>query len=148
MVKKCLKQLNKFETQLQQDIEDLMREHKVKFTVFLDVLREDLPKDTTSNEYRTKHRAEYLKQLRASYSVEEVKKMLAVLGYEIKFTHKDKLIQPNSFVVEGIKTKYTELMAICEMLAIKITWQKSVIEGVENNTSKLTVKPSRKIQEF
>ena len=148
MVKKSIKHLNKFETQLQQDIEDLMREHKVKFTVFLDVLRDDLPKDTTSNEYRTKHRAEYLKQLRASYSVEEVKKMLAVLGYEIKFTHKGKLIQPNSFIIEGIKTKYTELMAVCEMIAIDITWQKKVIEGVKNNTSNPTIKPSRKIQEF
>ena len=74
--------------------------------------------------------------------------MLAVLGYEIKFTHKDKLIQPNSIVVEGIKTKYTELMAICEMLAIDITWQKKVIEGVKNNTSNPTIKPSQKIQEF
>ena len=148
MVKKCLKQLNKFEVQLQQDIEDLMRKHEVKFTVFLDVLRDDLPKNTTSKEYRTKHRAEYLKQIRASYSVEEVKKMLAVLDYEIKFSHKDKLIQPNSFAVQGIKTKYTELMAVCEMLAIDIKWQKRAIEGVENNTSKPTVKPSRKIQEF
>ena len=145
MVKKCLKQLNKFEVQLQQDIEDLMRKHEVKFTVFLDVLRDDLPKNTTSKEYRTKHRAEYLKQIRASYSVEEVKKMLAVLDYEIKFSHKDKLIQPNSFAVQGIKTKYTELMAVCEMLAIDIKWQKRAIEGVENNTSNLAIKGSQKI---
>lgn len=118
------KQLNRFELKLQQDIEALMNSHKVKFSVFLPVLRADIPEDKSSSEYKNKHKAEYLKQLRGSYSVEEVKKMLEVLGYEITFTAGKRKIDPVGYAIPDVKVKYTELMAVCELLGITIEWTK------------------------
>ena len=80
------KLLNRLELKLQKDIETLMTDCEVKFSVFLPVIRNDLPEDKSSNDYKNKHKAEYLKQLRASYSVEEIQKMLGVLGYTIRLT--------------------------------------------------------------
>ena len=116
------KKLNRFEIELQQGIESLMKKHRVKFSVFLPVLRNDMPDDKASNEYKNKHKAEYLKQLRASYSVEEVVKMLGVLRYNLIFS-KDKMrfeLEPDC--VTDVKVKYTELMAACKMLGINIEW--------------------------
>jgi len=118
------KQLNRFELKLQQDVEALMNSHKVKFSVFLPVLREDIPEDKSSNEYKNKHKAEYLKQLRGSYSVEEVVKMLGVLGYKITFTAGKRKIDPVGYAIPDVKVKYTELMAVCELLGITIEWVK------------------------
>lgn len=122
MVNKNGKQLNRLELKLQKDIEDIMRERDVKFSVFLPVLRDDLPEDKSSNEYKNRHKAEYLKQLRASYSVDEVKKMLEVLGYKLTLTLANKEIKPVKYGLDDIKIKYTDLMATCELLDIKIDW--------------------------
>ena len=118
------KRLNRLETKLQKDIDALMTENDVKFSVFLPVLRDDLPEDKSSNEYKNKHKAEYLKQLRASYSVEEVQKMLDVLKYDLVLKLGNKQIQPVKYVLDDIKVKYTDLMAVCELLGITIEWQK------------------------
>ena len=119
------KKLNRLELQLQEDIENLMKKNKVKFSVFLPVLRDDMPEDKASNDYKNKHKAEYLKQLRASYSVEEVVKMLEVLGYRIKFERNNKIIIPRKCKLsDNIKVKYTELMAVCELFGISIKWEK------------------------
>ena len=118
------KQLNRLEIELQNDINNLMTKANVKFSVFLSVLRDDLPEDKSSNEYKNKHKAEYLKQLRASYSVEEIQKMLDVLGYDLVLKLENKQIHPAKYVLDDIKVKYTELMAVCELLRITIEWQK------------------------
>lgn len=122
MVNKNGKQLNRFELKLQKDIEDIMAENNVKFSVFLPVLRDDLPEDKSSNEYKNKHKAEYLKQLRASYSVDEVKKMLEVLGYKLTLILANKEIKPVKYGLDDIKVKYTDLMTVCELLGVKIKW--------------------------
>lgn len=122
MVNKNGKQLNRFELKLQKDIEDIMAENNVKFSVFLPVLRDDLPEDKSSNEYKNKHKAEYLKQLRASYSVDEVKKMLEVLGYKLTLMLANKEIKPVKYGLDDIKVKYTDLMTVCELLGVKIKW--------------------------
>lgn len=127
------KLLNRLELKLQKDIETLMTDCEVKFSVFLPVLRNDLPEDKASNEYKNKHKAEYLKQLRASYSVEEIQKMLRVLGYTIRLTLNNQEIEPVKYEIEDIKVKYTELMAVCELLGINIEW--IPIEGVTKNTT-------------
>lgn len=127
------KQLNNLELKLQKDIENLMADCEVKFSVFLPVLRDDLPEDKSSNDYKNKHKAEYLKQLRASYSVEEVKKMLSTLGYKIHLTLDKQEIEPVKYSIDNIKVKYTELMAVCEVLGINIEWVR--IEGMAKNTS-------------
>ncbi len=101
-----------------------MADNDVKFSVFLPELRNDLPEDKSSNEYKNKHKAEYLKQLRASYSVEEVKKMLDVLGYELVLKLNDKAVNPVKYGLDDIKVKYTDLMAVCELLSINIAWVK------------------------
>lgn len=129
------KQLNRLELKLQKDIETLMADCEVKFSVFLPVLRNDLPEDKASNEYKNKHKAEYLKQLRVSYSVEEVKKMLGVLGYSIRLTLNKQEIEPVKYGIDDIKVKYTELMAVCELLGINIEW--TPIEGVSKNTTQV-----------
>lgn len=122
MVNKNGKQLNRFELKLQKDIDDIMAENNVKFSVFLPVLRDDLPEDKSSNEYKNKHKAEYLKQLRASYSVDEVKKMLEVLGYKLTLILANKEIKPVKYGLDDIKVKYTDLMTVCELLGVKIKW--------------------------
>ena len=122
MVNKNGKQLNRLELKLQKDIEDIMAENNVKFSVFLPVLRDDLPEDKSSNEYKNKHKAEYLKQLRASYSVDEVKKMLEVLGYKLTLMLANKEIKPVKYGLDDIKVKYTDLMTVCELLGVKIKW--------------------------
>ena len=124
MVNKNGKQLNRLELKLQKDIEDIMAENDVKFSVFLPELRDDLPEDKSSNQYKNKHKAEYLKQLRASYSVEEIKKMLNVLGYDLILRLNDEVIAPVKYGLDDIKVKYTDLMAVCELLCINITWTK------------------------
>jgi len=124
MVNKNGKQLNRLELKLQKDIEDIMLDNDVKFSVFLPVLREDLPEDKSSNEYKNKHKAEYLKQLRASYSVEEVKSILSVLNYDLLLKLDNKAINPVKYGLDDIKVKYTDLMAVCELLGINITWVK------------------------
>lgn len=125
MVNKNGKQLNRLELKLQKDIENIMTENEVKFSVFLPVLRDDLPEDKSSNEYKNKHKAEYLKQLRASYSVEEVKRILDVLGYRLTLKYSNKEVKPVSYSIDDIKVKYTDLMAVCEMLGISIGWVKT-----------------------
>lgn len=124
MVNKNGKQLNRLELKLQKDIEDIMAENDVKFSVFLPVLRNDLPEDKSSNEYKNKHKAEYLKQLRASYSVEEIKNMLSVLNYDLLLKLDNRAINPIKYGLDNIKVKYTDLMAVCELLGIKIEWLK------------------------
>ena len=119
------KELNRFEVKLKEDIEALMNKHKVKFSVFLPVLRDDMPTDRSSNEYKNKHKAEYLKQLRASYTVEEIVKMLNVLGYELTFCRGKTKIAPLNYEVITQKIKYYELMVICEFLGISIEWVKT-----------------------
>lgn len=119
------KELNRFELKLQKDIENLMYENGVKFSVFLPVLREDLPKDKSSTEYKNKHKAEYLKQLRASFSVEEISKMLEVLDYKLVLVCNNKNIEPIRRKLGKTKIKYTDLMAICELLGITINWTKT-----------------------
>lgn len=136
MVNKNGKQLNRLELKLQKDIEDIMAENDVKFSVFLPVLRSDLPEDKSSNEYKNKHKAEYLKQLRASYSVNEVKKMLEVLGYKLTLTLANKEIKPVKYGLDDIKVKYTDLMAVCELLGIDIEWAKSSDRATFNPVSK------------
>lgn len=126
------KELNKYELKLQKDIEDLMRSEKVKFSVFLKVLRPDIPDDKSSNEYKNIHKAEYLKQLRASYSVLEIKNMLAVLGYKLRFTTGNMDLVPVCYDIDdNIKVKYTELLAVCEILGINIEWEKTSIESTK-----------------
>lgn len=133
MVNKNGKQLNRLELKLQKDIENIMLENDVKFSVFLPVLRNDMPEDKSSNEYKNKHKATYLKQLRASYSVDEVKKMLEVLGYKLTLMLDNKEIEPVKYGLDDIKVKYTDLMAVCELLDINMTWSKTLIEGHEKN---------------
>lgn len=132
---KNVKQLNRLELKLQKDIENLMVACEVKFSVFLHVLRNDLPEDKASNDYKNKHKAEYLKQLRASYSIEEIQKMLGVLGYSIRLTLNKQEIEPVKYCLSDIKVKYTELMAICELLGINIEW--IPIEGMARNTTNM-----------
>ncbi len=124
MVNKNGKQLNRLELQLQKKIEGIMQDEEVKFSIFLPVLRNDMPEDKSSNEYKNKHKAEYLKQLRASYSVEEIKNMLGVLNYDLLLTLDNKVIDPVKYGFDDIKVKYTDLMAVCELLGIKIEWLK------------------------
>jgi len=126
MANKNGKQLNRLELKLQKDIEAIMADNEVKFSVFLPVLRDDLPEDKSSNDYKNKHKAEYLKQLRASYSIEEIKNMLSVLGYELVLKLNNKVIAPVKYGLNDIKVKYTDLMAVCELLGINITWRKKV----------------------
>lgn len=116
------KQLNRLEIELQNGINNLMAKANVKFSVFLPVLRDDLPEDKSSNEYKNKHKAEYLKQLRASYSVEEVQKMLRVLNYDMVLTLNGNEIEPEKYRLNDIKVKYTDFMAVCELLGVKIDW--------------------------
>lgn len=130
------KLLNRLELKLQKDIETLMTDCEVKFSVFLPVLRNDLPEDKSSNDYKNKHKAEYLKQLRASYSVEEIQKMLEVLGYKIRLSLNNQEIEPVKYVLNDIKVKYTELMAVCELLGINVEWVKDLIEFPSASTLK------------
>lgn len=116
------KQLNRLEIELQNGINNLMTKANVKFSVFLPVLRDDLPEDKSSKEYKNKHKAEYLKQLRASYSVEEVQKMLRVLNYDMVLTLNGNKIEPEKYRLNDIKVKYTDFMAVCELLGVKIDW--------------------------
>ena len=118
------KKLNRFELKLQKNIETLMNKHKEKFSIFIPVLRNDMPEDKSYNDYKNKYKAEYLKQLRASYSVEEVVKMLGVFGQEIILKYGDSKIVPKKYLVPDVKIKYTELMAVCEILGITIEWSK------------------------
>ena len=128
------KLLNRLELKLQKDIETLMTDCEVKFSVFLPVLRNDLPEDKSSNDYKNKHKAEYLKQLRASYSVEEIQKMLGVLGYKIRLSLNNQEIEPVKYGLNDIKVKYTEQMAVCELLGINVEWVKGSIEQFKNDT--------------
>ena len=129
-MKSKIKSLNRYEEQLKADIERLMFDNKVKFSVFLKTLRPEIPDKKSSDEYKNIHRAEYLKQLRASYSVLEVKKMLQVLGYKLQFTHNnEELIPSYKELANDLKLKYTELMAVCKLLDIKIEWVKVPMEG-------------------
>lgn len=130
------KQLNRLELKLQKDIEALMTDCEVKFSVFLPVLRSDLPEDKSSNDYKNKHKAEYLKQLRASYSVEEIQKMIEVLGYKIRLSLNNQEIEPVKYGLNDIKVKYTELMAVCELLGINVEWVKDLIEFPSASTLK------------
>ena len=123
MVKNC-KELNRFELKLQKDVENLMLEKGVKFSIFLPVLRTDMPEDKSSNDYKNKHKAEYLKQLRASYSVNEVANMLDILGYKIIFKVGKQKITPETYNKLDVKLKYTDVMATCELLGIEIEWVK------------------------
>ena len=134
---KQTKELNRFELQLQQAIEDLMRDNKVKFSAFLKVLRPEIPETKSDKAYIMIHKAEYLKQLRASYSVVEIKRMLSVLGYELKFTAENTDIVPACYELkDDIKVKYVELMAVCELLGIKIEWVKIADRATFNSADK------------
>lgn len=126
------KKLNKYEKALQKQVEELMLAEKVKFTVFLPVLRSDLPLDTTSREYRSKHRSEYLKHRRATYTIDEIIKMLDVLGYKLQFRHDKTEISAVPEILQDTRLKYVDMMVTCKLLNIKIEWQKSSIEGTKN----------------
>lgn len=119
--------LNRIEKELKHKLEYLMTYNDVKFPVFLPVLnnRVENYKDKTSTAYRNIHKSEYQKVLRASLSVAEVEKMLGVLGYKIIFKKGDTVIEPVKFELGYIKVKYTELMAVCELLGIDIEWVKN-----------------------
>lgn len=134
MANKNGKQLNRLELKLQKDVEDIMAKNDVKFSAFLPVLRDDLPENKSSNEYKNKHKAEYLKQLRASYSVVEIKKMLDVLDYDLVLKLNKNVITPLSYeLIENIKIKYTDFMAVCELLGITIEWIKKVDRTCQKN---------------
>ena len=136
MNKRAPKQLNKYEHTLKQAIEDLMAKHEAKFSVFIDILRDDLPEDKTSKEYKVKYRAEYIKLLRASFSVDEVIKMLKVLGYKLEFKTDKTEIFANSEILQNTRIKYIDLMSVCELLDIDITWQKEPIEHLQQKAEK------------
>ena len=59
--------------------------------------------------------------------------MLGVLGYTIRLTLNNHEIEPVKYGIDDIKVKYTELMAVCELLGINIEWMP--IEGVTKNTT-------------
>ena len=130
-------QLNRLEQLLQDKLSKLMFDENVKFSVFIPVLRFDMPEDKNSDEYKKKYRATYLKHLRASFSVEEVRKMLNVLGYDLRLTLDDKEVVPvkYSLAFTDIKVRYIDFMATCELLGIDIDWIKRPIEHPK--TSKL-----------
>lgn len=136
MNKRAPKQLNKYEHTLKQAIEDLIAKHEVNFSVFIDILRDDLPEDKTSKEYKVKYRAEYIKLLRASFSVDEVIKMLKVLGYKLEFKTDKTEIFANSEILQNTRIKYIDLMSVCELLDIKVTWQKEPIEHLQKKAKK------------
>ena len=136
--KESLKKLNRLEHLLQAKLDSLMYEEGVKFTIFLPVLRpHDLPVDTKSQEYKNKHKTEYLKHLRASFSLEEIVKILKVLNYELKLTLDNKAIRLKKIKLpdEDIKIRYTDFMAICELLGVNIEWLKTSIERQGEITS-------------
>ena len=132
MSKRQPKQLNKYESELKLAIEDLMLRHEVNFSAFIDILRNDLPEDKSSNDYKIKYRAEYIKLLRASFTVNEVKNMLMVLGYNLVFFNDKTEIFAVPKILQDTRIKYIDLMAVCELLGITIEWQKSSIEGTKN----------------
>lgn len=119
--------LNRLEKELKIKIEHLMTDNEVKFPVFLPMLNETINKlkDKNSSAYRSIHKSEYQKVLRASLTVAEVEKMLRVLRYKLVFKKGETVIEPIKFELDSIKVKYTELMAVCEMLGIDIEWVKS-----------------------
>ena len=60
--------------------------------------------------------------------------MLGVLGYKIRLSLNNQEIEPVKYGLNDIKVKYTELMAVCELLGINVEWVKDSIEQFKNDT--------------
>ncbi len=125
MTKHKPKELNTFEKKLKDDLEERFKAKEVSFSVFINELREDMPTGTEKpkfDDYKNKYKAERLKLLRASFSYDEVRKMLDIIGYRIVFTVAEKTITPAKTVLKDMKVRYTDVMAVCELLGIEIDW--------------------------
>lgn len=121
------KEKNKtYEERLHDEFENIMKQEKIKFPVFLKALVDDIPKEKT--EYLKTLKKQHMKYVRSNFSMKEVFEMLELVGYKLSFALKNKPVEMSKYIAymgeDEIKIRFTDFMAICDMFDIKIEWVK------------------------
>ena len=123
-----IKNLSKYDIQLNKEITDLMSIEKIKFPAVLPALVSSVP-ESDSPEYLKVLKKEHMKYRRSSFSMEEISAILNRFGWEIIYTCNGKQIVLSDYVVKinGIhpRIRFTDFMIICELFNIQMKWQKS-----------------------
>ena len=133
------KELNKYEEKLKNQIDTIMFQCKIKFPTLLRALRKDIT--ITSPNYKKVLKSEYLKHLRASYTVKEIMDIADIIDCKIEFVLDGKSIPLKKFEIDGIRTKFVDLMAICDLFGINIYWHSLTYEEYKALQKKKDVKP-------
>ena len=115
--------LNKYEIELCKMITDIMKQEEVNFSVFLPELVDNVP-EKSSAEYFKILKKEQMKLRRGSLSVEEVHRMLNMIGWDFQLILKDKPVEIAKYSLDD-KVRFTDLMRVSELLNIKINWVKT-----------------------
>ena len=100
-----------------------MKQEEVKFSVFLPELVDNVP-EKSSTEYFKILKKEQMKLRRGSLSVEEVHRMLNMIGWDFQLILKDKPVEIAKYSLDD-KVRFTDLMRVSELLNIKINWVKT-----------------------
>ena len=133
-----IKNLSKYDIQLNKEITNLMSIEKIKFPSVLPALVDNVPEPNTE-EFLKVLKKEHMKYRRSSFSMEEVSKILNRFHWEIIYTCNGKPIVLSDYVVtiNGInpRIRFTDFMIICELFNIKMKWQKST-----DRTGKMSIK--------
>ena len=133
-----IKNLSKYDKELNKEITNLMSIEKIKFPSVLPALVNSMPEPNTE-EFLKVLKKEHMKYRRSSFSMEEVSAILSRFNWEIIYTCNGKQIVLSDYVVKinGIhpRIRFTDFMIICELFNIKMKWQKST-----DRTGKMSIK--------
>lgn len=134
-----IEKLNKYEIALNKQLSDIMETEGVKFPVFLPALVNALP-EKSSPDYLKVLKKEHMKYRRSSLTMEEVLKMLNIVGWKLCFSLDNKPIELTSILTltenNKVRIRFTDFMFICELFNIKIDWVKDSIEPCRAKTPK------------
>lgn len=114
--------MNKYEIVLNEQLGKIMKQEEVNFSVFLPVLVDYVP-PKSEPEYFKILKKEQMKYRRGSLSVEELHKMLNIIGWDFYLELDGKSIDIVKYSLDD-KVRFTDLMRVCELLNIKINFKK------------------------
>lgn len=114
--------MNRFELALSEQLAKIMAEEEVNFSVFLPVLVDYVP-PKSEPEYFKILKKEQMKYRRGSLSVEELHKMLNIIGWDFYLELNGKPVDIIRYSLDD-KVRFTDLMRICELINIKIRYKK------------------------
>ncbi len=131
MVAEDKSKMNKYEIALCEQLSKIMAKEEVNFSVFLPVLVDKVP-PKSEKEYYKVLKKEQMKLRRGSLSIEEVYNMLNIIGWQFKLTLDGKEIKLKKLSLDE-KVRFTDLMRICELLEINITWDKTTDRALKKH---------------